>query len=303
MTKNKLAIIIPAYKATFLKEALTSIANQTCKEFTLYIGDDCSPYNLEAIITPFENQLNIIYKRFDENLGGKSLVAQWKRCIEMTHEEEWLWLFSDDDIMEPNCVKDFYKTIQDTNSQYDLYHFDVNIIDKEGNIIRTPNRYPQNLDAFTYYKKKLLGSLISLVVENIFSREIYNQTGGFQVFDLAWGSDTATWVKFSTSKTMYTINDSKILWRSSEENISPNNTNPIVIRKVNALNDFFSWAYQYFQTYDKNVTLTNIKAFIKRMRLFRNYITNKELDSAIRTFCKTHNIFWSSNIIKMFIKL
>lgn len=303
MKENNLAIIIPAYKASFLQEALSSIANQICKDFTLYIGDDCSPYNLKAIVEPFESQLNIIYKRFNENLGGTNLVAQWKRCIEMTHDEEWLWLFSDDDIMEPNCVKDFYKTIQDTDFQYDIYHFDVNIIDKKGNIIRTPKRYPQNLDAYTYYKRKLLGNLISLVVENIFSREIYNQTGGFEVFDLAWGSDTATWVKFSTQKTMHTIHNSKILWRSSEENISPNNTHPIVIRKINALNEFFSWANQYFEAYDKNVTFTNIKAFIRRMRLFRNYITNKELDSAIKTFCKTHNISWSSYVIKILIKL
>lgn len=302
-TKNKLAIIIPAYKATFLREAILSIASQTCKDFTLYIGDDCSPYNLKSIIEPFESQLNIIYKRFDENIGGTNLVAQWKRCIDLAQEEEWLWLFSDDDIMESDCVQNFYKTIEETNFKYDIYHFDVNIINNKWEIIRTPPQYPQNLDAFTYYKNKLLGNLISLVVENIFSRKIYNQTGGFEVFDLAWGSDTATWVKFAASKTMYTIPNSKILWRSSEENISPNNTNSIVIRKIKALNDFLSWAYQYFQHYGKNVTLINIRAFIKRMRLFRTYITNKELDTSIKTFCKIHNIPWSLNIIKTLIKL
>jgi hypothetical protein len=34
--------VIPAYKATFLRAALDSIAAQTCKDFRLYIGDYCS---------------------------------------------------------------------------------------------------------------------------------------------------------------------------------------------------------------------------------------------------------------------
>jgi glycosyltransferase involved in cell wall biosynthesis len=302
MKKNKLAIIIPAYKATFLEETLLSIANQTCKNFTLYIGDDCSPYNLKSIITPFEHKLNIVYKRFNENLGSRDLVAQWKRCIDMS-QEEWIWLFSDDDIMESTCVESFFDTIKKTKSKYDIYHFDINIINDKNTIIRIPKSYPQNLDALSYYKNKLLGNITSLVVENIFSREIYNQTGGFETFDLAWGSDTATWVKFSYKKTMYTIYDSKILWRSSGENISPNNTNPIVARKVKALNEFLSWSYGYFQIHNKNITLINIKAFIKRMRQFKTYITNQELNSAITSFCKSHNILWSSNIIKTLIKI
>lgn len=37
----KLAIIIPAYKATFLKQTLDAFEAQTCHDFNLYIGDDC----------------------------------------------------------------------------------------------------------------------------------------------------------------------------------------------------------------------------------------------------------------------
>ena len=48
--QNNLAIVIPAYKATFLAAALDSIAAQTCRDFTLYIGDDCSPNNLGDIL-------------------------------------------------------------------------------------------------------------------------------------------------------------------------------------------------------------------------------------------------------------
>ena len=61
--RKQLAIVIPAYKSTFLKSTLESIARQTCKDFTVYIGDDCSPYNLECIVDDYKDQIDVVYKR------------------------------------------------------------------------------------------------------------------------------------------------------------------------------------------------------------------------------------------------
>ena len=101
---HRLAIIIPAYKATFLPAALDSIAMQTCKDFTLYVGDDCSPEPIGSIVEQYRDKIDLVYQRFDTNLGSKDLVAQWERCIAMSRDEPYIWLFSDDDVMEPNCV-------------------------------------------------------------------------------------------------------------------------------------------------------------------------------------------------------
>lgn len=126
--QNSLAIVIPAYKSTFLAAALESIAAQTCKDFTLYVGDDCSPNPIGEIVDRYWDKINLVYKRFDTNLGGKDLVAQWERCIDMTQGEEWLWLFSDDDVMEEKCVEEFYKTIQ-CKPDAGLVHFNVKRLD------------------------------------------------------------------------------------------------------------------------------------------------------------------------------
>jgi len=101
-----LAIVISAYKHQFLRETLNSIANQSCKDFNLYIGDDDSPNPIGEIIEEFRDKLDLVCKRFDENLGGKSLVAHWKRCIEMTLSEEWLIILGDDDLISENHVED-----------------------------------------------------------------------------------------------------------------------------------------------------------------------------------------------------
>ena len=47
---KKLAIIIPAYKQRFLRETLDSIAKQNNHDFTVYIGDDASPYQLDTCL-------------------------------------------------------------------------------------------------------------------------------------------------------------------------------------------------------------------------------------------------------------
>ena len=58
--RNTLAIVIPAYKPDFLLKTLTSIYSQSCKDFNLYIGDDCSPYDLSSIISQFnDGSINI----------------------------------------------------------------------------------------------------------------------------------------------------------------------------------------------------------------------------------------------------
>ena len=129
---HRLAIIIPAYKAAFLPAALDSIAMQTCKDFTLYVGDDCSPEPISDIVEQYRDKIELVYQRFDTNLGGKDLVAQWERCIAMSQDEPYIWLFSDDDLMEPNCVEGLLNQIEKTEGAYDVYHFNVDIINERG---------------------------------------------------------------------------------------------------------------------------------------------------------------------------
>ena len=147
---KKLAIIIPAYKATFLPAALDSIAAQTCKDFTLYVGDDYSPEPIGHIIEQYKEKINLVYQRFDTNLGGKDLVAQWERCIAMSKEEPYIWLFSDDDVMEPNCVELLLQQIENTKGTYDLYHFDSYRIDENGKFELLRKPYPSIITSYDY---------------------------------------------------------------------------------------------------------------------------------------------------------
>ena len=242
MTKrNNLAIVIPAYKATFLAAALDSIAAQTCHDFTLYIGDDCSPNHLGEIVDRYRDKINLVYHRFDTNLGGKDLVAQWERCIDMSQGEEWIWLFSDDDVMEKNCVEEFYKLSEDVRRNY-VVHFDINVIDEHNKIVDgvSLRHYPKRLSGLGFMNEKLSGRIVSYVVEYIFPRKLFMETGRFANFDLAWGADILTWFRMANHCSgIYSINANQahVNWRKSNENISPDMSYPILKRKMEAIID------------------------------------------------------------------
>lgn len=238
-----LAIVIPAYKANYLSEALDSIALQTDKRFCVYIGDDNSSEDIESIVSKYDGRFNYIYKRFEENLGGKDLVAQWERCIDMTRNEPWIWLFSDDDIMDSECVSAFYRKLDSITTETDLLRFDVKILNR--NVLTDYSSLPEVISSEYLFKGKMNGKMPCFAVEYIFSRNVYNRCDRFQNFDLAWHSDIATWMKFG-KKGIHTIKGPKIIWRNSGENITGSVDKKMEQRKWNATVSFFCWLRHTF---------------------------------------------------------
>ena len=295
---KRLAIIIPAYKATFLPAALDSIVAQTCKDFTLYVGDDCSPEPIGSIVEQYRNKIDLIYQRFDTNLGGKDLVAQWERCIAMSKSEPYIWLFSDDDVMESNCVEQLLKTIDTTQDSYDLFHFDVKEIDEEGTVTRTLPEYPQVLSAYDYYKGKTSGLYRSYVVENVFSRRAYNQAGGFKNFDLAWGSDVATWCIFCGSKGMKKVEGAKVHWRRSGQNITPDTSREVAERKVTAEIAFLEWSYGFFKQ-EMDILVTNTHWFKRVVSRYRSVAGRECIEKASQLFYASHGCSRESKTINL----
>ena len=57
---KQLAIVIPAYKIDFFRTTLDSLSAQTCKDFTVYVGDDCSPYDFQSLVDEYVNIIDII---------------------------------------------------------------------------------------------------------------------------------------------------------------------------------------------------------------------------------------------------
>jgi len=241
---KQLAIVIPAYKTTFFERAVASFAAQTCKNFTLYVGNDCSSSEIGDICNKYSSQVEIIYHRFDTNLGGKDLVGQWERCINLTQGEPWIWLFSDDDMVGERCVELF---LANASLDHDLYHFNVRRINESDKVIYERKHFPKLWNGKEMFWAKQCGKVDCFVVEYIFSRRIYNDTGGFQHFPMAWGSDIATWIKFAGEKGIRTIEGDFVYWRKSNENITPSKNGDMAIKKIKIETDYYIWVNTYFK--------------------------------------------------------
>lgn len=241
---KQLAIIIPAYKPDYIEKTLMSINNQTNKNFTVYIGDDASPYELKHIVDKFKSSIDIVYHKFEKNLGGTSLTKQWERCVELS-EEKFIWLFSDDDIMSPTAVDSFYK-YQKLKPDSSLFKFFTRMIDENGNEIKlyfdkTNNEKDRILPQQFLNRRLEYDRFRSYMVEYIFDRKIFSENR-FVDFPLAWASDDATWIKYSLKNNGIDIIPDFISWRFSGKNISSDNfSKDVMEKKLLAIKQYMVW--------------------------------------------------------------
>ncbi|WP_052808119.1 glycosyltransferase family 2 protein [Methyloterricola oryzae] len=245
MSDQKLAIVIPAYKAEYFDQTLASIAWQSDTRFTLYIGDDASTEDLSSIVEKYNSRIDIVYRRFPENLGGKSLVRQWMRCVDLTHEE-WIWVFGDDDIMPKDAVKSFYDFLH-SDTRFDVVRFNLAVIDHQGEILYGATSHPGHESSAQFASRVLDRSCRSSASEFIFSRDVYLGTGGFVEFPLGWASDVASWIRFGMEKGIYTIGNEPVRWRLSGNNLSSRQDDHVYLHKIDACIEFTGFLRQHFK--------------------------------------------------------
>ena len=242
-----LGIVIPAYKSRFLRETLQSIAAQTDQRFVLYVGDDASPEPLENIFREFAGKISLRYQRFNENFGKKSLVSHWTRCLNLT-TEPWLWIFSDDDLMEPGCVAAFYADLEKTAGRHDAYRFNT-IVEKSasrfvGGGTEAKPPHPRLETGRDFLCAALTGPNNSNLQEIIFSRAAWQRVG-IPDFPLGWAADDAFIASLGERLPLCAIAEPRIHWRWSDHNITGSNSHAVSRIKMRATAAFARWAFNF----------------------------------------------------------
>jgi glycosyltransferase involved in cell wall biosynthesis len=223
-----IAIVIPFYKIFFFEDTLQSLANQTDKRFRIYIGDDASPDDISNLLLKYTGQFDFEYFRFSNNLGGKSLVKQWERCIDLVKDEKWLMVLGDDDVLENNCISLFYENLYEIEKQdIKVIRFATVVIDKEGNEITKLHTHPQLELSIDFLIRKFKGGTRSSLSEYLFKLEDLKRIK-FKDIPLAWYSDLLAVLEVSNFGNIFTINDSKVYFRLSGQNITSQTDNLIL---------------------------------------------------------------------------
>lgn len=254
-----LAIVIPYYKLTFFEETLESLSNQTDKHFKVYIGDDASPENPKDLLQKYEGKFDFFYHRFEENIGGISLVSQWDRCIALSKVEEWIMILGDDDVLEDSVVESFYKNQNIFIGKTNVIRFASKKIFGKDTIDATVFVHPVWENATVSLYRKFNKSTRSSLSEYVFSKASYLKFG-FYDYPLGWSSDDRAWLDFSDNMPIYTINESTVFFRLSSLNISGKQDNLSI--KNTAEIEFY-----------KFIVANKLKEFNKeqQLRLLRRY--------------------------------
>jgi glycosyltransferase involved in cell wall biosynthesis len=214
-----LAIIIPYYKLTFFEATLQSLANQTDKRFKVYIGNDASKEDPSALLEKYYGQFDFEYKKFEENLGGISLVKQWERCIALIGNEEWIMILGDDDVLGEKVVASWFKNYELFNEKANIVRYSSKIIDEEKQTFSEVYEHPVWELATDSFFRKYENLTRSSLSEYVFSKVSYLKFG-FHDYPLAWHSDDWAWLNFSDNKPIFSINESLVYVRISKNSIS-----------------------------------------------------------------------------------
>ncbi len=215
-----LAIIIPYYKLNFFEATLQSLAEQTCQDFKVYVGNDASPEDPTDLLTHFQGQFDFFYHRFETNLGGTSLTQQWERCIALSKEEDWLMILGDDDVLGKNVVEEFQKKKDSiTQEGINVVRFATQIIDEKGKIISAIYLHTVIEKSTDFLVKKFSKQTRSSLSEYVFNKRVVISTG-FRSFPIAWHADDMGVLEFSDFGNCYSINESLVCVRLSSMNLT-----------------------------------------------------------------------------------
>ena len=260
----KYSFVLPAYKATFLREAVDSILNQTYTRFELIIVNDASPENLDAIVNKYKDE-RIQYYVNEENIGGKDLVAQWNHCINYA-KGEYLILASDDDRYHPNFLAKIDElTCKHPNAN--AFRPRIQIIDAEGRFKKTEAfmRERTSLIEFMYLRNS---HIMSGVPYYTIKRKALLDIGGWINYPLAWGSDDATIMFLIKDYGIVATEEILFDFRMSGENItSKKNDAHALEQKLKARLSFYDWRDKLLPTLEaKNDLEVNYINWLKANR-------------------------------------
>lgn len=230
------SIAIPAFKKEYLKEAISSILNQNYTNFELIIVNDKSPDNLYEVVTQFKDK-RIRYFENTENLGKKSIVYNWNRCLSYA-QGEFFVLMCDDDIMKPN----FISHLLDLSFKYPL----CNVFRARREVYNELTQYTQedplwpNYETYNdFLSNTILGKRKHTISEFLYRTDYIKSIGGYNIYPVGFYADDASILRFSRQGGIVCSSEILLTFRKSLYHISsPCNQN---FQKAIAAVKYYKW--------------------------------------------------------------
>ena len=190
MDNPKYTFLIPAYKATYLEEALRRIQNQVFTSFRVIVSDDDSPEDIKTIVDAFVDDSRFVYRRNEENIGGKSLVNHWNLLLSLC-QTDYLIMASDDDFYEPNFLLEI-EYVVNKYPNTNMYRGRMGAYDNTLNEIKLDKKLRESVTQKEYLEDFFGLNFCKCMANFVFKTQALRDAGGFFEMPLAWFSDEIT---------------------------------------------------------------------------------------------------------------
>lgn len=217
MNTPLVTIAIPAYKADFLREAISSALNQSYSNIELVIVDDCSPEKVDDVVKSFDDP-RIHYYRNEKNIGANDPSKNWNKCLEYA-KGEYFALLCDDDTYEPTFVEEMLK-LANNYPDVKVFRARAKTVDENNNILNLYPSAPTFETCFDYMYQKMSGFRRQTISEFLYATDYIKTLEGFFSTPRAWAADSLSIFKFAQEHGIASTTNILVNFRDSSENIS-----------------------------------------------------------------------------------
>lgn len=287
----KFSILIPAYKAKFLKESIESVLTQTCDDFETIIVNDASPEDLDSVVKSY-NDPRIKYYVNERNCGAINVVDNWNKCLSYA-KGDYVICMGDDDKLKPNCLEEYNK-LMERYPGLGVYHAWTELIDVNSKVIAMQETRPEYESVYSMMWGRWYGRRLQYIGDFLFDRNLLVNNGGFYKLPLAWGADDISAYIAASEKGIANMQVPGFQYRINSQTISSKGDASI---KLNAINIAESWYQDFLAMKPKGNNVTE-EIFWKMLRNYLNRAMAKQRVFTISTDLVSHGIF---GVFKFFI--
>ena len=248
--KYKYSILIPAYKAKYLAEAILSCLKQSYGVFEVIIVNDNSPENLDAIVGSFSDS-RIRYYKNKKNCGAINVVDNWNICLSYASGEYSICM-GDDDRLDAYCLEELNNLIN-KYPNLGVYHSRTVLIDETGSIFDIQEERPEYESALSLLWHRWNCRYKQYIGDFCYNTDALKNNGGFHFLPMAWGSDDISAIIAANCLSGGIANTSIPIfqYRVNSQTISKSGD---VEPKIKALEGEKEWYIQFIETINLNKT-------------------------------------------------
>lgn len=301
MSQPLVSIIVPNYNhASFLKERLESIFNQTYQNFEVILLDDASTDDSVAFLEKHQNHPKVThFVRNREN--SESLFEQWIKGLQLA-KGKYIWIAESDDFAHVDFLKETVK-IAEQEADIGFVFTDSVIVNQSGEFLKKASESNKKLSKFKEVKShritdrsKVLEYFVSdLIIYNassvLFRKNTITDVDFNVLSSLKNAGDLFAYISIALKHDIVYINQPLNYFRSHEDNTTKKNAmSGLLFSDRQTIITYFIKQFQELQGSKKHLksffsrnflTAVDFKLYNKVSTLLKAYYTFKIISLGI----------------------